>query len=177
MSETGKGRAARLLAKAVGSRPRSPICYVAELVGSDTDSERAIRWLIALMVLCCDPMAICPDSRGIGTAINRYLKPTFGPQHFYTRRADAIDGNSGKGQGWSSEALVPLLGAEAMSFVTTIVIASLTSRAIVWPSFGTPSVWATKVVYDRRYQKSARCSRICSKARLGFASVFNGLSF
>jgi hypothetical protein len=34
------------------------IRYVAELVGADTDSERAIRWLIALMVLCCDPLAI-----------------------------------------------------------------------------------------------------------------------
>jgi hypothetical protein len=36
----------------------APIRYVAELVGSNTDSERAIRWLIALMVLCCDPLAI-----------------------------------------------------------------------------------------------------------------------
>ena len=27
-------------------------------IGADTDSERAIRWLIALMVLCCDPLAI-----------------------------------------------------------------------------------------------------------------------
>jgi hypothetical protein len=36
----------------------APIKYVAELVGADTDSERAIRWLIALMVLCCDPLAI-----------------------------------------------------------------------------------------------------------------------
>jgi hypothetical protein len=26
--------------------------------GADTDSERAIRWPIALMVLCCDPLAI-----------------------------------------------------------------------------------------------------------------------
>jgi hypothetical protein len=34
------------------------IRYVAEFVGADTDSERAIRWLIALMVLCCDPLAI-----------------------------------------------------------------------------------------------------------------------
>ena len=32
----------------------APIKYVAEL----TDGERAIRWLIALMVLCCDPLAI-----------------------------------------------------------------------------------------------------------------------
>jgi len=35
----------------------APIRYVAELVGADTDSERAIRWLIALMVLCSDPLA------------------------------------------------------------------------------------------------------------------------
>jgi hypothetical protein len=31
----------------------APIRYAA-----DTDSERAIRWLIGLMVLCCDPLAI-----------------------------------------------------------------------------------------------------------------------
>jgi uncharacterized coiled-coil protein SlyX len=36
----------------------APIRYVAELLGVDTDSEKAIRWLIALMVLCCDPLAI-----------------------------------------------------------------------------------------------------------------------
>jgi two-component system, OmpR family, KDP operon response regulator KdpE len=30
--------------------------YVAELIGSGVDSEQAIRWLIALMVLCCDPL-------------------------------------------------------------------------------------------------------------------------
>ena len=35
-----------------------PIRYVAEIIGADTDSEKAIRWLIALMVLCCDPLAI-----------------------------------------------------------------------------------------------------------------------
>jgi hypothetical protein len=27
-------------------------------VGADTDSERAILRLIALMVICCDPLAI-----------------------------------------------------------------------------------------------------------------------
>src|SRR5262249_14457715 len=36
----------------------APILYVAELLGIGTDSERAIRWLIAVMVLCCDPLAI-----------------------------------------------------------------------------------------------------------------------
>jgi hypothetical protein len=43
----------------VRPRPRSRLSrYVAELVGADTDSERAIRWLTALMVLGCDPLAI-----------------------------------------------------------------------------------------------------------------------
>jgi hypothetical protein len=36
----------------------APIRYVAELLGVAADSEQAIRWLIALMVLCCDPLAI-----------------------------------------------------------------------------------------------------------------------
>jgi hypothetical protein len=36
----------------------APIRYVAELLGADADSERAIRWLILMMVLCCDPLAI-----------------------------------------------------------------------------------------------------------------------
>ena len=30
----------------------APIRYVAELIGVDIDSEQAIRWVIALMVLC-----------------------------------------------------------------------------------------------------------------------------
>jgi hypothetical protein len=37
----------------------APIRYVAEVIGIDTDPGRAIRWLIALMVFCCDPLAIC----------------------------------------------------------------------------------------------------------------------
>jgi hypothetical protein len=32
--------------------------YAAQLVGLGGDSESAIRLLIALMVLCCDPLAI-----------------------------------------------------------------------------------------------------------------------
>jgi hypothetical protein len=36
----------------------APLRYVAELLGADSDSERAIRWLICLMVLTCDPLAI-----------------------------------------------------------------------------------------------------------------------
>jgi hypothetical protein len=36
----------------------APIRYVAELLGADTDAERAIRLLVALMTLCCDPLAL-----------------------------------------------------------------------------------------------------------------------
>jgi hypothetical protein len=36
----------------------APIRYAAELVGVGHDDERAIRWLILMMVLCCDPLAI-----------------------------------------------------------------------------------------------------------------------
>jgi hypothetical protein len=49
---------------ALGARGRqletdaAPIRYAAEMLGSDTDSERAIRWLIVLMVVTCDPLAI-----------------------------------------------------------------------------------------------------------------------
>ena len=35
-----------------------PRPYAAELIGVGGDSEKAIRWLIALMVRCCDPLAI-----------------------------------------------------------------------------------------------------------------------
>jgi hypothetical protein len=67
----------------------APIRYVAELLGTDTDSEKAIRWLIALMVLCCDPLAIA-----LTAAANRRLKTTFGPQHLDSCRADAIERHS-----------------------------------------------------------------------------------
>jgi hypothetical protein len=36
----------------------APIRYVAELVGADADSERVIRWLVLMIVTCCDPLAI-----------------------------------------------------------------------------------------------------------------------
>ncbi len=41
-----------------GKQRAHPIRYIAELVGADADSERIIRWLIALMVLCFEPLAI-----------------------------------------------------------------------------------------------------------------------
>jgi hypothetical protein len=42
----------------------APICYVAELLGTDINSERAIRWLIALTVLCCNPLALALTAVG-----------------------------------------------------------------------------------------------------------------
>jgi hypothetical protein len=36
----------------------APIRYVAELLGADDNGERAIRGLILMIVLCCDPLAI-----------------------------------------------------------------------------------------------------------------------
>jgi hypothetical protein len=44
----------------------APIVYVAEMLGVGGDSERAIRWLIALMVLCCDPLAIALTAAASG---------------------------------------------------------------------------------------------------------------
>ena len=39
----------------IAERGAMPLRYVAEVIGVGGDSEEAIRWLIALMVLCCDP--------------------------------------------------------------------------------------------------------------------------
>jgi hypothetical protein len=35
-----------------------PVRYVAELLGIGADDERSIHWLILLMVLVCDPLAV-----------------------------------------------------------------------------------------------------------------------
>ena len=40
---------------ASGTNSVAPDDTGAAAIGANTDSERAIRWLIALMVLCCDP--------------------------------------------------------------------------------------------------------------------------
>jgi len=57
---TGIGRRRRWteIPASARSLEAAPIRYVAELIGADTDAERAIRLLIALMALCCDPLAI-----------------------------------------------------------------------------------------------------------------------
>jgi hypothetical protein len=43
----------------------APIKYVAELLGIDTDSERAIRWLIALNGAVLRSAGDCGDGRGV----------------------------------------------------------------------------------------------------------------
>jgi hypothetical protein len=57
----------------------APIRYVAAIFGV-ADQETAIRWLIALMVLCCDPLAIALTAAALGPAI-QWSKARFGPQH------------------------------------------------------------------------------------------------
>ena len=36
----------------------APIIYVAQLFGIERDAEQIIRWLIAAMVMCCDPLSL-----------------------------------------------------------------------------------------------------------------------
>jgi len=60
----------------------APIRYVAELLATDTDGERAIRWLIALMVVCCDPLAI---ALATASALTQTI-------HRETRRGPLADG-------------------------------------------------------------------------------------
>ncbi len=54
--ETRAQRAALTNEKARVEAAAGPVQYLAVMVG--TDSETAVRWLILLMVLCCDPAAI-----------------------------------------------------------------------------------------------------------------------
>jgi hypothetical protein len=43
---------------AIAESEAMPLRYAAELIGMGTEDEKAIRWLIALIVLCCNPLAI-----------------------------------------------------------------------------------------------------------------------
>ena len=43
---------------AIAASEAAPIMYAAEVIGIGSDPERAIRWLIVLLLLCLDPMAI-----------------------------------------------------------------------------------------------------------------------
>jgi hypothetical protein len=57
------------------------------MLGADTDSERAIRWLIAHTIPRCDPLAII-DGCGVGTTIN---ETTLVRSTLHSCRADAIE--------------------------------------------------------------------------------------
>ncbi len=77
MSETGKPVLATLKAERASLAAQSrrieteaaPIRYVAELIGVDTDNERAIRWLIALNGVVLRPAGDRADGSGFG-AVN-----------------------------------------------------------------------------------------------------------
>jgi hypothetical protein len=51
---------------------------VAELLGIGKDGERAIRRLVALMALCCDPSSIALNGHDIGAAVGP--RPRAAPQ-------------------------------------------------------------------------------------------------
>jgi hypothetical protein len=70
----------------------APIRSVTEVVGTDTDSERAIRWLIRLMLLCCDRLAIA--STAVASAGRSTTSKTV-PSTFDSCRDDAIEYSSG----------------------------------------------------------------------------------
>jgi hypothetical protein len=54
--ETRAQRAALTAERARVEAAAGPVQYLATMAG--TDAETAVRWLILLMVLCCDPAAI-----------------------------------------------------------------------------------------------------------------------
>jgi hypothetical protein len=72
----------------------APIRYVAELIGADTDGERAIRWLILMMVLCCDPLAMHRLRLRRGDPLS---KATLVRSALDSCRGDAIEWHSGCG--------------------------------------------------------------------------------
>jgi hypothetical protein len=69
----------------------APIRYVAAIFGV-ADQEMAIRWLIALIVLCCDPLAVALTAGSLGAAINHRLKPHLVRCTLDSCRADTIEG-------------------------------------------------------------------------------------
>jgi hypothetical protein len=56
LMETQTQRAALRAERGRVEAARGPVQYLAVMIG--TDAETAVRWLILLMVLCCDPAAI-----------------------------------------------------------------------------------------------------------------------
>jgi NMD protein affecting ribosome stability and mRNA decay len=64
-----KAERATLGAKGKIEAEAAPIRHVAEPIGAETDGEWAIRWLLALMMLCCDAPAL--SLTGAASAPNR----------------------------------------------------------------------------------------------------------
>jgi hypothetical protein len=60
--ETQAERAALTAETVRAESAMGPVRYIAIMFG--TDAETAVRWLILLMVLCCDPAAYRVDDRG-----------------------------------------------------------------------------------------------------------------
>ena len=90
-----------------------PIRYVAELIGTDSDSEKAIRWLIALMVLCCDPLAIALTA-GASARRSTTVKPLLVRSTFDSCRGDAIEGSQ---RLWANSGNLGLLRLITMAFM------------------------------------------------------------
>ena len=79
----GAARRGICRANVVGDETEAaPIQYVAELIGIDPISERAIRKLIALIVLRCDPLAM---------ALTASARRTFGEVDRPTNRNGQLD--------------------------------------------------------------------------------------
>src|SRR5262249_22088950 len=53
----GEGAAWSAKRRQIEADAGAPLCPVAEPIDADPDGGWAIRWLLALMVLCCDPPA------------------------------------------------------------------------------------------------------------------------
>jgi hypothetical protein len=67
-----------------------PLRYAAEVIGAGGDSEEAIRRLMALMVLCCDPFTAA------ASAPRSTIKPHWSAVPLHSCRADASEGHSGR---------------------------------------------------------------------------------
>jgi len=113
----------------------APIRYVAAIFGV-TDAETAIRWLIALIVLCCDPLANRADGRGFGSTINHRLKPHLVRSTFDSCRAEVIEDLSRLGAmtGPSLKSTQWSLGANRSTFATHASVACGSGLVPRWPT-------------------------------------------
>ena len=76
---------------AIAESEAMPLRYMAELPGTGTDDEKAIRWLIALVLRSAGDRI---DGCGVGRAINYRLKLRSGPGPSKAVVSSAIEGHS-----------------------------------------------------------------------------------